>query len=99
MQLLKLQLKLQRSFLKSILNPIYIYILAECEVRFASYGPSFFLPLMAQVRSARTMKTIRKKRESITCRTDRANEANKMFIIRCLYGFVDYSGFEKVVDS
>ena len=29
-----------------------------------------------------------KTRGSITCRMDRANEANKMF----LYGFVDYSG-------
>ena len=41
-------------------------LLAECEVRKASYGPSFFSSL---------------KRGSITCRTDRANEANKMFII------------------
>ena len=30
---------------------IYL-LLAECEVRMASYGPSFFLPFMAQERSA-----------------------------------------------
>ena len=36
---------------------------------------------MAQARSARAMKTRKKKRGSITCRTDRANEANNMFII------------------
>ena len=34
-------------------------LLAECKVRMASYGPSFFLPFMAQVRSARAMKTIK----------------------------------------
>ena len=38
-----------------------------------------------------------KKRESTTCRTDRANEANKMFII--YYGFDDYSSFEKVIEG
>ena len=27
-------------------------LLAECEVRTASYGPSFFLPFMAKARSA-----------------------------------------------
>ena len=36
-------------------------LLAECEVRTASYGPSFFLPFMAQARSARAMKTRREK--------------------------------------
>ena len=56
-------------------------LLAECEVRTASYGPSFFLPFMAQVRSVRAMKTRKEKRGSITCRIDQANEANKMFII------------------
>ena len=30
---------------------IYL-LLAQCEVRTASYGPSFFLPFMAQARSA-----------------------------------------------
>ena len=39
-------------------------LLYECEVRTASYGPSFFLPFMAQVRSARAMKT-RKERTRI----------------------------------
>ena len=32
-------------------------LLAECEVRTASYGPSFFLPFMAQARSVRAIKT------------------------------------------
>ena len=36
-------------------------LLAECEVRTASYEPSFFLPFMAQARSARTMKTRKEK--------------------------------------
>ena len=63
-------------------DTIHTYLLlAECEVRTASYGPSFFLPFMAQARSARAMKTRKEKTRSITCRTDRANEANKMFII------------------
>ena len=39
---------------------IYL-LLAECEVRTASYGPSFFLPFMAQARSARAMKTRKEK--------------------------------------
>ena len=63
---------------------IYMYtylLLVECKVRMASYGSSFFLPFMAQARSARAMKTRKEKRGSITCCTDRANEANKMFII------------------
>ena len=56
-------------------------LLAECEVRTASYGPTFFF-LSWPKREA-------KKQGSITCRTDRANEANKMFIIWlcCLFRF------------
>ena len=38
-------------------------LLAECEVRTASYGPSFFLPFMAQARSARAMKNKEGKNE------------------------------------
>ena len=38
-------------------------LLAECEVRTASYGPSFFLLFMAQARSARAMKTRKEKNE------------------------------------
>ena len=46
-------------------------LLAECEVHTAiSYGPSFFLPFMAQARSARAMKTRKEKRGFITCPTD-----------------------------
>ena len=41
----------------------------------------FFLLFMAQARSVRAMKTKKEKRGSITCRTDRANEAKKMLII------------------
>ena len=36
-------------------------LLAECEVRRASYGPSFSLPFMAQARSAWAMKTRKEK--------------------------------------
>ena len=36
-------------------------LLAECEVHTASYGPSFFLPFMAQARSAQAMKTQKEK--------------------------------------
>ena len=36
-------------------------LLAECEVRTASYGPSFSLPFTAQARSARAMKTRKEK--------------------------------------
>ena len=45
------------------INSTYIpnLLLAKCEVRTASYGPSFFLPFMAQARSARAMKTRKEK--------------------------------------
>ena len=36
-------------------------LFAECEVRTASYGPSFFLHFMAQARSAWAMKTRKEK--------------------------------------
>ena len=36
-------------------------LLAECEVRTTSYGPSFFLPFMTQTRSARAMRTRKEK--------------------------------------
>ena len=47
-------------------NPAKTYtitylLLAECKVRTASYRPSFFLPFMAQARSARAMKTRKEK--------------------------------------
>ena len=44
-------------------------------------GPNFFLPFIAEVQSALAMKTRKEKRGSITFHTDRAFEANKMFII------------------
>ena len=60
----------------------YTYLLLiEWEVPIVSYGPEFFSILMAQARSARA---IRKKQGSVTYGTDRANEVNKMFIIRLL---------------
>ena len=67
----------------------YTYLLlAKCEVRTASYGASFnfFLPsicFMAQAptKGAGHEHKAGKKRGSIACRTDRANEANKTFII------------------
>ena len=62
---------------------LHLYLLlAECEVRTASYGPSFFPSFYGP--SAKRLdheKQERKKRGSIACRRDRANEANKMFII------------------
>ena len=43
---------------KNILQAENKYLLlAECEVRTASYGPSFFLPFMAQTPRSRAMKT------------------------------------------
>ena len=39
---------------RSDVQCIYL-LLGECEVHTASYGPSFPLPLMAEVRSARAM--------------------------------------------
>ena len=70
-------------------------LLAECEVRTASYGPSFFLPFMAQARSARAMKTRKEK-----TRIHNLPYGPRTRLIRCLlYGFVDYSGFEKVIES
>ena len=56
-------------------------LLAKWEVRTPSYGPSFFLPFMAKREARGPWKQGRKKRGSITCPTDWANEANKMFII------------------
>ena len=50
----------------------------------ASYGSSFFPSFYGQNKTRRT------KRGSIPCRTDGANEANKMFV----FGFVDDSAKE-----
>ena len=70
-------------------------IIAECEVRTASYGPSFSCFYGPSAKSAGNENKEGKKRGSISCRTDRANEANKMLF----YGFGDYSSFEKVIES
>ena len=45
-------LEIQKEvFLQNFVISEYIYLLlAECEVRTASYGPGLFLPFMAQVR-------------------------------------------------
>ena len=73
-----------------VYTPYTYLLLAECEVCTASYGPSFFLPFMAQVRGP--WKQGRKKRGSITCHTDQANEANKMFIIWLCWLFRFWKG-------
>ena len=70
---------------------IYL-LLAECEVRTASYGPSFSFLLWPKCEARGPWKQGRKKRESITCRTDRANEANKMFIIWLYWLFRFWKG-------
>ena len=43
-----------------LLNNIDL-LLAECEIRTASYGQVFFFPFKAQARSARAMKTRKEK--------------------------------------
>ena len=67
-------------------------LLAECEVRTASYGPSFFLPFMAQARSARPIKTKKEKTRIHNLPSDRANKANKMFIIWLCWLFRVWKG-------
>ena len=67
-------------------------LLAECDVRTASHGPSFFLPFDGpSAKRAGDENTEGKKRGSITCENDRANEDNKMFItgiwLRWLFRF------------
>ena len=59
-------------------------LLAECEVRTASYGPIFVLPFMAQARRARAMKTRKEKTRNHNLPTDRADDANKMFYYMAL---------------
>ena len=74
---------------------IYL-LLAKCEVCTASYGLSFPLPFMAQAWRAQAMKTRKEKNKDLylAVRTEQSK------LIRCLlYGFVDYSGFEKVIES
>ena len=68
LEFVKLLLNIGPAFpigtLKVKTTKIYKYtniLLAECEVRAASYGPSFFLSFMAQARSARAMKTRKEK--------------------------------------
>ena len=81
-------------------NPIvvnlYIPLISlVCSVRTASYGPSFCLPFMAQARSAQAMKTRKEK-----TRIHNLPYGPRTRLIRCLlYGSVDYSGFEKVIES
>ena len=63
-------------------TPNTYLLLAECEVSTASYGPSFFLIFYGlSAKRADHESKEGKKRGSITCRMDRANEDNKMFII------------------
>ena len=75
-------LGLQKSQMHQFHKPYNKHLISlVCSVRTVTYGPSFFLPFMAQARSTRAMKIGRKKRGSISYRTDRVNEANKIFII------------------
>ena len=46
--------------------------------------PRFFLPCFHGPRASRLGHERKEKTRSITCRTDRANEANKMFIIKAV---------------
>ena len=62
--------RIKYILLYDMICDIYIYIyllLAECKVRTASYGPRFFLPFMAQARSARAMKTRKEKTSENIC--------------------------------
>ena len=60
--------------LEKNLKILLIYLLlAECEVRAASYGASIF-PSFYE-------KEGKNENPAITCRTDRASEDNKIFII------------------
>ena len=68
------------------------YLLAECEVPTASYGLSFSFHFWPKHEVCRPWKQGRKKRGSITCRTDRANQANKMFIIWLCWLFRFWKG-------
>ena len=57
-------------------------LLAECEVRTASYEPSFFPSFYGQSAKRTGHENMgEKQRGFTTCRTDQAKEGNKMFII------------------
>ena len=71
----------------SLYKNIYKISYQECEVRTASYGPSFFLPSRAWAIKTRKEEM---RIPQLTVRTE------QIWLIRCLlYGFVDYSGFDK----
>ena len=46
-----------RGVIRAFMACYKYLLLAECEIRTAIYGLSFFLPFMAQVRSVQAMKT------------------------------------------
>ena len=71
-------------------------LLAECEVRTASLDRVFFFLLWPKREARGPWKQGRKKRGSITCRTDRANETNKMFIIWLCWLFRFWIGDRKL---
>ena len=62
-------------------NALYISLINRVGGPYRKLRTRVFSILMAQARSARA---IRKKQGSVTYGTDRANEVNKMFIIRLL---------------
>ena len=58
----------------------------------------FFLPFMAQARSAK--RACHENKEGKNEDTQLAVRTEQTRLIRCLlHGFVDYSGFEKVMES
>ena len=60
----------------------YIHVISRVRSRYVKLWAEFFSFLLWPKRGAREpWKQGRKKRGSITCGTDRANEASKMFII------------------
>ena len=73
--------------IKQIVRVVCIYLrLAECKVRAASYGPSFSPSFYGpSAKRAGHENKEGRKRGSIPCSTDRANEANKMFIISVMW--------------
>ena len=85
------------TYFKSFYTCISQYIPLISRVRgpYAKLWTEFFSFLLWPKRAGHENRE-EKKRGSISCRTDRAN----IRLIRCLlYGFVDYSSFEKVIKS
>ena len=90
---------MKRIVSNSTYHSINLYtdlLLAECEVRTASLDRVFFFLLWPKREARGPWKQGRKKRGSITCLTDRANETNKMFIIWLCWLFRFWIGDRKL---